>query len=117
MCAKVTEVEHALEDVRELLSQNTRKDRDGHGWEHEWVQIVQDVVEKDAGWKYVGSVIPQLLMHISNASSRIVLGSWMTFWKMVRHALETTAAVCNSASDCEVHIRRCPSNYRLSTSD
>ena len=25
MCAKVTEVEHALEDVRELLSQNTRK--------------------------------------------------------------------------------------------
>lgn len=117
MCAKVTEVEHALEDVRELLSQNTRKDRDGRGWENEWVQIVQDVVEKDAGWKYVGSIIPQLLMLISNASSRIVLDSWMTFWKMVRHALETTAAACNTASDCEVYIRRCPSNNGLPTSD
>lgn len=70
MCAKVTEVEHALDDVRELLSQNTRKDPNDRGWEREWVQIVQDVVEKDAGWKCVGPVTPQLLMLIHNASFR-----------------------------------------------
>ena len=55
MCTKVTEVERALEDVRELLSQN---DANGSGdpgcsWKTEWTTIVQDVVEKDAGWKYV----------------------------------------------------------------
>ncbi|KAH9923841.1 Clavaminate synthase-like protein [Fomitopsis serialis] len=65
MCAKVIEVEHALEDVRELLSQNNQSESDSHGWEHEWVKIVQDVVEKDAGW------------------------NWLTFWKMVRHAFGT----------------------------
>ena len=55
MCIKVTEVERALEDVRELLSQD---DANGPGdlgsrWKTEWTTIVQDVVEKDAGWKYV----------------------------------------------------------------
>ena len=55
MCTKVAEVERALEDVRELLSQN---DANGSGdagssWKTEWTTIVQDVVEKDAGWKYV----------------------------------------------------------------
>ncbi|PCH37107.1 Clavaminate synthase-like protein [Wolfiporia cocos MD-104 SS10] len=68
MCAKVTEVEHALEDVKELLSQNSAG---SDGWMREWVQIVQDVVEKDAGW------------------------NWTTFWKMVLYALKCT---CNEFS-------------------
>ncbi|KAI0954172.1 hypothetical protein AcV7_007480 [Taiwanofungus camphoratus] len=82
MCAKVAEVERALEDVRELLSQRKNivrsaptgapregdggeetRDSESDGWKHEWVQIVQDVVEKDAGW------------------------NWLTFWRMVLHAL------------------------------
>ena len=67
MCAKVTEVEHALEDVKQLLSESataTTETTDSSaaelqkGWEHEWVAIVQDVVEKDAGWKYVRSSHP-----------------------------------------------------------
>ncbi len=69
MCAKVTEVEHALEDVKQLLSGSdviahaVRSTSTTEGaqpekaksksWEHEWVAIVQDLVEKDAGWKYV----------------------------------------------------------------
>ncbi|KAF9811518.1 hypothetical protein IEO21_06569 [Rhodonia placenta] len=64
MCAKVEEVERALEDVQELLAQN------GTDWRGEWTRIVQDVVEKDAGW------------------------NWVTFWKMVLHALRI-------ASGCE----------------
>ncbi|KAI1795860.1 Clavaminate synthase-like protein [Ganoderma leucocontextum] len=65
MCAKVTEVEHALEDVQELLSQGEAEGPHdtSSGWKREWIAIVQDVVEKDAGW------------------------NWSTFWKMVRHAL------------------------------
>lgn len=59
MCAKVVEVEHALEDVKELLSthqppSNSEREQgtpSANGWEREWVKIVQDVVEKDAGWK------------------------------------------------------------------
>lgn len=59
MCAKVVEVEHALEDVKELLSTHQSSSYSEHeqgtpganGWEREWVKIVQDVVEKDAGWK------------------------------------------------------------------
>ena len=55
MCTKVTEVERALEDVRELLSQNDASGSGdpGSSWKIEWTTIVQDVVEKDAGWKYV----------------------------------------------------------------
>ncbi|TFY68415.1 hypothetical protein EVJ58_g1026 [Rhodofomes roseus] len=75
MCAKVTEVEHALEDVRELLSQNDSSHSGGQGWEREWVNIVQDVVEKDAGW------------------------NWLTFWKMIRYVLG--AAAC-PATDCKL---------------
>ena len=60
MCDKVAEVEAALEDVRELLSRG-RADpgagvanaSDGQDWRREWTSIVQDVVEKDAGWKCV----------------------------------------------------------------
>ncbi|KAI8998618.1 Clavaminate synthase-like protein [Trametes punicea] len=65
ICAKVLEVERSLEDVRELLSQGSASAHasDTNGWEREWVAIVQDVVEKDAGW------------------------NWLTFWRMVRHAL------------------------------
>ena len=55
MCVKVTEVEHALEDVKELLSQDNTEGPDdvSSGWKREWIAIVQDVVEKDAGWKWV----------------------------------------------------------------
>ncbi|KAI0647074.1 Clavaminate synthase-like protein [Trametes meyenii] len=60
MCAKVLEVECALDDVRELLVQSSAIPE---GWHQEWIAIVQDVVEKDAGW------------------------NWSTFWKMVHHAL------------------------------
>ncbi|KAI9064456.1 Clavaminate synthase-like protein [Trametes sanguinea] len=63
MCAKVTEVEHALEDVREMLSQGSANTSNPDGWRGEWIAIVQDVVEKDAGWH------------------------WATFWRMVHHAL------------------------------
>ncbi|TFK78339.1 Clavaminate synthase-like protein [Polyporus arcularius HHB13444] len=70
MCAKVTEVEHALEDVKKLLSETAASQatdvapsESQRSWEDEWIAIVQDVVEKDAGW------------------------NWVTFWRMVRHAL------------------------------
>ncbi|KAI0362125.1 Clavaminate synthase-like protein [Trametes cingulata] len=63
MCAKVLGVEHALEDVRELLSHRSADAADPDAWQQEWVSIVQDVVEKDAGW------------------------NWATFWKMILHAL------------------------------
>ena len=57
MCEKVVEVEHALEDVKELLSgQHTTahsSPSDDIDWKDEWIRIVQDVVEKDAGWKWV----------------------------------------------------------------
>ncbi|CDO69502.1 hypothetical protein BN946_scf184785.g7 [Trametes cinnabarina] len=63
MCAKVTEVEHSLYDVRQLLSQASANTPNPDAWKAEWVAIVQDVVEKDAGWH------------------------WATFWRMVHHAL------------------------------
>ncbi|KAI0721070.1 Clavaminate synthase-like protein [Cerioporus squamosus] len=70
MCAKVTEVEHALEDVKQFLSEAATSEATDasasdsrRSWENEWIAIVQDVVEKDAGW------------------------NWLTFWCMVRHAL------------------------------
>ncbi len=46
MCDKVEEVERVLEDVYEMLSSAGSED-----WQLEWVQIVQDLVERDAGWK------------------------------------------------------------------
>ena len=52
MCAKVAEVEAALEDVKELLSQGPDADFP-EVWQREWVNTVQDVVKMDAGWKYV----------------------------------------------------------------
>ncbi|OCH91721.1 Clavaminate synthase-like protein [Obba rivulosa] len=72
MCAKVVEVERALDDVRELLAQNSTGDADD--WVREWIHIVQDVVEKDAGW------------------------NWSTFWLMVLHALRITSASDAAAS-------------------
>ena len=57
MCVKVTEVEDALEDVKELLSQGQSSSGDADGWKREWVSIVQDVVEKDAGWKCVSQFV------------------------------------------------------------
>ncbi|EMD32333.1 hypothetical protein CERSUDRAFT_118711 [Gelatoporia subvermispora B] len=68
MCAKVTEVERALEDVRELLSKHDSTLPSEGGWQREWVHVVQDLVEKDAGWH------------------------WATFWRMVLHALRCAVA-------------------------
>lgn len=47
MCDKVVEVEAALYDVRDMLSAGGADDT----WKQEWVNIVQDVVKHDAGWK------------------------------------------------------------------
>ncbi|OBZ77277.1 JmjC domain-containing protein 1 [Grifola frondosa] len=88
MCAKVIEVEHALEDVRELLSHNQEvTGKDGNiddangGWEREWTHIVQDLVEKDAGW------------------------NWMTFWRMVRHAMQAATQTKVEVSDDYVYCK------------
>lgn len=47
ICHRIVDVERELEDVRELLSLNP----ENREWEVEWMDIVQDVLEKDAGWK------------------------------------------------------------------
>ena len=47
ICSRIVDVERELEDVRELLSSNARNQE----WEVEWMNVVQDVLEKDAGWK------------------------------------------------------------------
>ena len=59
MIVKVAEVEEALDDVKELLAaQHTpAQHSDTHNWEREWIRIVQDVVEKDSGWKSVSIYI------------------------------------------------------------
>ena len=48
ICRRIVDVERELEDVRELLSSNAQNNQE---WEVEWMNIVQDVLEKDAGWK------------------------------------------------------------------
>ena len=47
ICRRIVEVERELEDVRELLSSNSQT----QDWKVEWMNVVQDVLEKDAGWK------------------------------------------------------------------
>jgi hypothetical protein len=47
ICRRIIDVERELEDVREILSSNAQNQE----WEVEWMNIVQDVLEKDAGWK------------------------------------------------------------------
>ena len=47
ICRRIVDVERELEDVRELLSSHAENQE----WEVEWMNIVQDVLEKDAGWK------------------------------------------------------------------
>ncbi|KAF8509976.1 hypothetical protein JB92DRAFT_2728861 [Gautieria morchelliformis] len=55
LLAAVSEVEHALSDVHDLL-----RTRSGNQeWQREWTEIVQDVLRKDSGW------------------------DWTTFWRMV----------------------------------
>ncbi|KZT06729.1 Clavaminate synthase-like protein [Laetiporus sulphureus 93-53] len=85
MCAKVLEVEHALEDVKDMLSENAPEDDD---WQQEWVQIVQDVVEKDAGW------------------------NWVTFWKMVLHALQIATYNSNESTVAAGHWKPAPPELR-----
>lgn len=52
ICRRIIDVERELDDVRELLlaHSHSRKE-DEPSWETEWMSIVQDVLEKDAGWK------------------------------------------------------------------
>ena len=47
ICRRIIDVERELEDVRELISSNAENQE----WEVAWMNIVQDVLEKDAGWK------------------------------------------------------------------
>lgn len=52
ICRRIIDVERELEDVRELLISNAHSRKEGElPWETEWMTIVQDVLEKDAGWK------------------------------------------------------------------
>ncbi|KIP02750.1 hypothetical protein PHLGIDRAFT_122177 [Phlebiopsis gigantea 11061_1 CR5-6] len=66
MCDKVVEVENALDDIRQLL-QASHPD-DNRSWKAEFCTVVQQLVEQDAGW------------------------NWLTFWRMVKHALHSAAA-------------------------
>ena len=52
ICRRISDVEKELEDVKQLLSSNTHTRAETEPtWENEWMNIVQDVLEKDAGWK------------------------------------------------------------------
>jgi len=64
ICRRIIDVERELEDVKELLSSNVENQE----WEVEWMNIVQDVLEKDAGWKY-GRVHPNRPLSISATQS------------------------------------------------
>jgi len=75
--SQVDDVEHALEDVRDVLrSQHPNTD----AWQSEFTAIVQDVVRQDAGW------------------------SWHGFWQMIEYNLAHPP--CSAAyreSDVLVH--------------
>jgi len=79
ICRRIVDVERELEDVRELLSSNPENEE----WEVEWMDIVQDVLEKDAGW------------------------NWSTFWHMALHGLEGSvrahASLSGDASTPDPH--------------
>ena len=67
MCHEVVRVEAALEDVRDMLAE-AHKGKTGDGeteWRREFTKIVQDVTQKDAGWKCVLDYI----VHASRAWS------------------------------------------------
>ena len=75
--SQVDDVEHALEDVRDVLrSQHPNTD----AWQLEFTAIVQDVVRQDAGW------------------------AWHGFWQMIEYNLAHPP--CSAAyreSDVHVH--------------
>jgi len=74
ICRRIVDVERELEDVKQLLSSNPRtRNETEPGWENEWMNIVQDVLEKDAGW------------------------NWTTFWQMVLHGLDASIQTQESA--------------------
>lgn len=84
MCAKVVEVETALDDVRELLMKAHPDDETA--WKSEFCAVVQQLVEQDAGWKYVS-------LSTCFTSRRLTFWfcSWLTFWRMIAHALRNVA--------------------------
>lgn len=54
MCEKVAEIEEAIDDVKEMLLQSSGESQGSNkteSWRAEWIAIVQDLIEKDAGWK------------------------------------------------------------------
>lgn len=83
MCEKVEEVEHALEDVRDMLRASNSE---GEAWKREFSAVVQGLVQQDAGWKYVAR-LTILSPHPTNAH----LLSWSVFWKMILHVLRCAA--------------------------
>ena len=66
MCEEVERVEQALEDVRDMLvTAHKAKAEEGDsdseaGWKREFVKIVQDVTQADAGWKCVPILMPHV---------------------------------------------------------
>lgn len=84
MCEKVEEVEHALEDVRDMLRASNSE---GEAWKREFSAVVQGLVQQDAGWKCV-TCLPVLSPHPTDA--RFL--SWSIFWKMVLHVLRDATA-------------------------
>ena len=95
MCDKVKEVEHALEDVREMLMSSGK---DEETWRREFTDVVQDLVKQDAGWKSVRSF---RLFDLIRYSSHIAPTSWLTFWRMVSHALQ---AICSPSDDVRMTL-------------
>ncbi|EKM52981.1 uncharacterized protein PHACADRAFT_30100 [Phanerochaete carnosa HHB-10118-sp] len=79
MCDKVIEVEHALEDVRDML--RTSHSGDERAWKAEFCSVVQELVQQDAGW------------------------NWLTFWRMVAHALQSAVRQDSVVKTDEVRVR------------
>ena len=59
MCDEVVRVEDALYDVRDMLKDAQRAKSVANGadaWRREFTKVVQDVVQKDAGWECVFAI-------------------------------------------------------------
>ncbi|GAA6061595.1 hypothetical protein JCM10212_000903 [Sporobolomyces blumeae] len=68
LSAEVTRCREAISDVKELLVDKARREGTGEaGWEREWEESVDGLVELSEGW------------------------SWRTFWRMTLNSLEALA--------------------------
>ena len=50
MCEEVADTEEALSDVKQMIYDNPNR-KEGDDPLQEWIATVQDVVEKNAGWR------------------------------------------------------------------